>query len=59
MVLYPDVDTPFEDQVDVVNRLLPYHIFQYPKHDLDIARGTKGKAKATEIDYLKEEIAGI
>ncbi|OSD06779.1 hypothetical protein PYCCODRAFT_1430974 [Trametes coccinea BRFM310] len=62
--LFPDVDTPFVDQVDVVKRLLPYHIFQQPKEDLDamLQAGTlnpfgKGKRKATEADLLREEIA--
>lgn len=58
MALFPDVDTPFEDAVDVVNRLLPYHVFQHPQIDLDAMRGIKGKAKATEADLLKEEIRG-
>ncbi|KAK7057143.1 chloride channel protein [Favolaschia claudopus] len=35
LVLNPDTETPFVDTVDVVNRLLPYHIFQQPKEDLD------------------------
>ncbi|KAI0704989.1 hypothetical protein C8T65DRAFT_653335 [Cerioporus squamosus] len=62
--LYPDVDNPFTDELDVVNRLLPYHVFQQPKEDLDILiqHGTplpsrKGKRKATEEDLLREEIA--
>lgn len=56
--MYPDVDSPFENEIDVVDRLLPYHIFQHPMHDLDSARGLKGKAKATEVDLLREEIRG-
>ncbi|TFK90586.1 hypothetical protein K466DRAFT_543279 [Polyporus arcularius HHB13444] len=62
--LYPDVDNPFTDELDVLNRLLPYHVFQQPKEDLDvlIQYGTplpsrKGKRKATEEDLLREEIA--
>ncbi|KAI9060278.1 hypothetical protein FKP32DRAFT_1578304 [Trametes sanguinea] len=62
--LFPDVDTPFVDQVDVVKRLLPYHIFQQPKEDLDavlqsgsLNPSRKGKRKATEEDLLREEIA--
>ncbi|RPD74198.1 hypothetical protein L226DRAFT_464222 [Lentinus tigrinus ALCF2SS1-7] len=62
--LYPDVDNPFIDELDVVNRLLPYHVFQQPKEDLEtlIQYGTplpsrKGKRKATEEDLLREEIA--
>ncbi|CDO74457.1 hypothetical protein BN946_scf184979.g12 [Trametes cinnabarina] len=62
--LFPDVDTPFVDEVDVVKRLLPYHIFQQPKEDLEamLQSGSpraslKGKRKATEEDLLREEIA--
>ncbi|KAI5121560.1 hypothetical protein M0805_000741 [Coniferiporia weirii] len=56
LTLYPDADTPFEDEIDVVRRLLPYHIYQHPQHDLDEVRGLKGKSKATEIDLLQEEV---
>ncbi|KAJ7579112.1 hypothetical protein C8J56DRAFT_834838 [Mycena floridula] len=45
-VLSPDTETPFSDLEDVVNRLLPYHVFQQPKDDLENIG--KGKAKATE-----------
>ncbi|KAJ2931486.1 hypothetical protein H1R20_g5622, partial [Candolleomyces eurysporus] len=55
-VLNPDVDTPFQDQLDVVNRLLPYHIFQQPKEDLDSVIYGKGKGKAVDYD-LRTEIA--
>ncbi|KAJ6499238.1 hypothetical protein C8R45DRAFT_981661 [Mycena sanguinolenta] len=49
-VLNPDTETPFSDALDVVNRLLPYHVFQQPKEDLD----RKGKRKAD--DDLAAEI---
>ncbi|KAG5648489.1 hypothetical protein DXG03_003100 [Asterophora parasitica] len=53
--LYPDVDTPFRNTVDVVERLLPYHVFQQPKEDLDfLIQGSKGKRKATEEDLVDE-----
>ncbi|EIW63403.1 uncharacterized protein TRAVEDRAFT_69420 [Trametes versicolor FP-101664 SS1] len=62
--LAPDTDTPFADQVDVVTRLLPYHVFQHPREDLDavlqsgsIHPSRKGKRKATEEDLLRAEIA--
>ncbi|KAF9033287.1 hypothetical protein BDZ89DRAFT_1131074 [Hymenopellis radicata] len=55
-VTSPQVDTPFVDAVDVVKRLLPYHVFQQPKEDLDaIIHDVKGKRKATEHD-LREEV---
>jgi hypothetical protein len=53
--LYPDVDNPFFDAVDAVNRLLPYHIFQQPRVDLHSIRrvdknNKKGKGKAIDDD---------
>lgn len=59
-VLNPDVDTPFLDTTDVLNRLLPYHVFQQPKEDLEAvvrAGKAKGKRKATG-EELANEIAG-
>ncbi|KAF8630642.1 hypothetical protein AX15_002793 [Amanita polypyramis BW_CC] len=56
-VLKPNVDSPFVDCMDVVNRLLPYHVFHQPQEDLiTITRSGKGKGKATEND-IKTEIA--
>lgn len=57
-VLYPDVDSPFSDTVDAVNRLLPYHVYQQPKEDLEpLMSSHKGKGKATED--LRQEISGM
>jgi Conserved region of unknown function on GLTSCR protein len=59
-VLSPNLDTPFSDVGDVVTRLLPYHVFQQPKEDLELLTTTrkgKGKGKATAED-LKIEISG-
>lgn len=59
--LRPDTESPFRDAKDVVQRLLPYHIFQHPAEDLaQLVHGgsRKGKRKATEEDLLREEIAG-
>ncbi|KAL5485432.1 hypothetical protein ACEPAI_8074 [Sanghuangporus weigelae] len=53
---YPDTDTLFQNEMDVLQRLLPYHIYQHPRHDLDKVRGSKGKAKASEVELLREEI---
>ncbi|KAJ6586987.1 hypothetical protein DFH09DRAFT_1274629 [Mycena vulgaris] len=44
-VINPDTETPFSDTLDVVNRLLPYHVFLQPKDDLD----RKGKRKADDL----------
>jgi len=57
-VLQPDVDAPFTDQVDVVRRLLPYHIYHQPQEDLELLKGRKGKQKATDAD-LKAEVEGV
>jgi len=58
MVLHPDVDSPFVDQLDVIRRLLPYHLFQHPKEDLDAITTGKGKEKAVEQDW-REEMRGM
>ena len=52
-MLHPDVDSPFVDEMDVVNRLLPYHLFQQPKDDLETMVSRKGKEKA-----IDDEIQG-
>ncbi|KAF8210341.1 hypothetical protein K438DRAFT_1959622 [Mycena galopus ATCC 62051] len=51
LALTPDTETPFSDTLDVVNRLLPYHVFQQPKEDLD----RKGKRKADDLEAEIEE----
>jgi len=58
LVLHPDVDSPFVDEIDVINRLLPYHVFQQPKEDLSAVVSGKGKEKAAAIDW-DDEIAGF
>jgi hypothetical protein len=45
------------DEKDVVNRLLPYHVFQQPKEDLDSANLGKGKEEIAEVEW-KEETRG-
>jgi len=58
-VLCPDVDTPFVDTVELVNRLLPYHVFQQPKEDLEHLKMTsKGKGRAIVAEDPRKEIAG-
>ena len=65
LILQPDVDDPFTDIQDLIRRLLPYHVFQIPKEDLDamihrpLLSSTKGKSKGTEADYVREDIAGM
>ena len=55
MALYPDVDSPFQDERDIVNRLLPYHVFQLPRQDPLL---NKGKGKAADYDSLIAALEG-
>lgn len=58
-VMNPDVDSPFVDAVDVIHRLLPYHVLQQPEEDLWTAtdrRRAKGKDKAHDI--IRDEVEG-
>lgn len=54
MTLHPDVSA-FQHPVDVVQRLLPYHVWQIPDQDL-IPPGAKGKMKARARDWDWEEL---
>ena len=58
MALYPDIDTPFQDERDVVDRLLPYHVFQIPGLETGCSSAGKGKMKADEHE-LRNAIQGI
>lgn len=54
------MDTPFTDVPDVVNRLLPYHVFQQPDEDLGSLLNrtrSKGKEKARHHE-IRQEIEG-
>ncbi|KDQ13189.1 hypothetical protein BOTBODRAFT_33802 [Botryobasidium botryosum FD-172 SS1] len=55
-VLYPDTQTPFRDAADVVNRLLPYHVFQHPAEELDFSAsgGSSCKGKEREPGIVRE-----
>lgn len=59
-VMHPDVDTPFADAADAVNRLLPYHIFQQPRDDLrSLTQRTRYKGKEkVDCSELRQEIQG-
>ncbi|KAJ7084447.1 hypothetical protein B0H15DRAFT_398490 [Mycena belliarum] len=52
-VINPDTESPFSNTVDVVNRLLPYHVFHQPNEDAD----RKGKRKADDLVTEIEETA--
>jgi hypothetical protein len=45
--LYPSAPTPFTSYSDVVDRLLPYHVWQIHDEELDLDRGDE-KAKHKE-----------
>ncbi|CAA7261632.1 unnamed protein product [Cyclocybe aegerita] len=49
-----DIDSPFVDELDALNRLLPYHVFQQPRKDLEQLVARKGKEKAVEEDLAAE-----
>ncbi|EKM81009.1 hypothetical protein AGABI1DRAFT_112712, partial [Agaricus bisporus var. burnettii JB137-S8] len=53
-VLQPDVDTPFTDHADAARRLLPFHIYQQPRDDLELLKRHKGKQKITNADHQEE-----
>ncbi|KAG7440031.1 uncharacterized protein BT62DRAFT_938455 [Guyanagaster necrorhizus] len=56
-VTHPEVDTPFSDTLDIIKRLLPYHVYQQPSDDLHaLIHGNvgKGKGKATHDDLNRE-----
>ncbi|KAG9051377.1 hypothetical protein FS837_008472 [Tulasnella sp. UAMH 9824] len=62
----PDVETPFRDAVDVVRRLLPYHVFQHHQEELEYATAlnnrvlsAKGKGKATDVTALPPHLRTI
>ncbi|CDS05326.1 hypothetical protein LRAMOSA07855 [Lichtheimia ramosa] len=50
-VTEPDYKTPFKSKQDVIDRLLPYHIYQYPKVDMDA-----NKIPMDKQDQLTKEI---
>lgn len=58
MALYPDLDSPFQDERDAVNRLLPFHVFQIPKLEASGLGIGKGKGKAVEPE-LRNALEGM
>jgi hypothetical protein len=57
LVRFPDVETPFADKLDAINRLLPFHVFLQPQQDLSPFTDLKGKTKARVQEEL--EIEGL
>ena len=57
--MFPDVDTPFSDTEDVIQRLLPYHVLQQPAKDLqEVIFDPSGKGKARAVDENGVDIEG-
>ncbi|ORE03629.1 hypothetical protein BCV72DRAFT_212887 [Rhizopus microsporus var. microsporus] len=52
-VTNPDYKTPFKSLEDAINRLLPYHIYHYPKTDLDANRISVELQDSAILDIFK------
>ncbi|KAG2233356.1 hypothetical protein INT48_009104 [Thamnidium elegans] len=52
-VTAPDYETPFTSIKDAMDRLLPYHIYQYPKSDLDANKIPLERQDHTMIEIFK------
>lgn len=53
----PDYHTPFSSIKDAMDRLLPYHIYQYPKNDLDankIPLERQGNMEQVIFHYVRQ-----
>ena len=59
-VMFPDVDTPFSDTEDVIQRLLPYHVLQQPAKDLqEVIFDPSGKGKARAVHKNETDVEGV
>jgi hypothetical protein len=52
-VTTPDYQTPFRSMKDVIDRLLPYHVYQYPKMDLDANKVSLELQDTAILDIFK------
>ncbi|CEP19311.1 hypothetical protein [Parasitella parasitica] len=52
-VTFPDYEKPFTSVKDAMERLLPYHIYQYPKGDLDANKIPLERQDHTMIEIFK------
>ncbi|KAF7729773.1 hypothetical protein EC973_003851 [Apophysomyces ossiformis] len=52
-VTRPNYFTPFQSTQDAINRLLPYHIYQYPKGDLDANKIPLDRQDNAMLDLFK------
>ncbi|KAF5393442.1 hypothetical protein D9757_000638 [Collybiopsis confluens] len=57
-ILSPDIETPFSDVIEAIDRLLPYHVLLQPMADLTSPSGDrKGKKKADGSDIKETRYA--
>ncbi|KAJ8661177.1 hypothetical protein O0I10_002925 [Lichtheimia ornata] len=54
-VTEPDYKTPFRSKQDVIDRLLPYHIYQYPKVDMDANKIPMDKQDQLTMEIFKSQ----
>ncbi|KAI8645859.1 hypothetical protein BD408DRAFT_411174 [Parasitella parasitica] len=52
-VTFPDYEKPFTSVKDAMRRLLPYHIYQYPKGDLDANKIPLERQDHTMVEIFK------
>ncbi|KAI9304653.1 hypothetical protein BJ944DRAFT_240363 [Cunninghamella echinulata] len=52
----PDYLTPFKSLEDAMDRLLPYHIYQYPLNDLDANKIPMDRQDHTMLDIYKSQV---
>ncbi|CAO3625853.1 unnamed protein product [Cunninghamella blakesleeana] len=52
----PDYLTPFKSIEDAMDRLLPYHIYQYPINDLDANKIPMDRQDHTMLDIYKAQV---
>ncbi|KAL0139472.1 hypothetical protein V8B55DRAFT_1524418 [Mucor lusitanicus] len=52
-VTFPDYEKPFTSVQDAMKRLMPYHIYQYPKGDLDANKIPLERQDHTMIEIFK------
>ncbi|CAO3621969.1 unnamed protein product [Mucor hiemalis] len=55
-VTTPDYQTPFTSMKDAIDRLLPYHIYRYPKKDLDANKIPLERQDHTMIEIFKCQV---
>ncbi|KAL1929284.1 hypothetical protein VTP01DRAFT_2343 [Rhizomucor pusillus] len=52
----PDYVTPFKSKKDVIERLLPFHIYQYPEADLEFNRFPEEQRRESTLEIFKSQV---